>query len=51
MTGHLVWDDFLGLYTLLDMFDQSDEDLMLAHMIHKAHKDFEVMNCCFETLI
>ena len=39
--GHLVWDDFLGLYTLLDIFDQTDENLMLTHMIRKATKDFE----------
>jgi hypothetical protein len=27
--------------TVLDMFDQADEDLMLTHMIRKAHQDFE----------
>lgn len=39
--GHLVWDDFLGLYTLLDIFDQTDDNLMLTHMIRKATGDFE----------
>eukprot|EP00544_Gedaniella_sp_CCMP2646_P006542 CAMPEP_0202488970 /NCGR_PEP_ID=MMETSP1361-20130828/6839_1 /ASSEMBLY_ACC=CAM_ASM_000849 /TAXON_ID=210615 /ORGANISM="Staurosira complex sp., Strain CCMP2646" /LENGTH=366 /DNA_ID=CAMNT_0049118641 /DNA_START=357 /DNA_END=1457 /DNA_ORIENTATION=- len=38
--GHLVWDDFLGLYTLLDIFDQTDDNLMLTHMIRKATEDF-----------
>jgi hypothetical protein len=28
-------------HTVLDMFDQADEDLMLTHMIRKPHQDFE----------
>jgi len=35
-----VWDDFLGLYTLLDIFEQTEDKLMLTHMIRKASGDF-----------
>lgn len=38
--GHLVWDDFLALYTLLDIFDQADDKFMLSHMVRKAFDDF-----------
>lgn len=38
--GHLVWDDFLALYTLLDIFDQADDKLLLSHMIRKPTFDF-----------
>jgi hypothetical protein len=38
--GHLVWDDFLALYTLLDIFDQADDKFMLTHMVRKAFDDF-----------
>jgi len=36
-----VWDDFLGLYTLLDVFDKADDNLMLTHMLRKASDDFK----------
>lgn len=40
--GHLLWDDFLPLYTLLDMFDRTDEEhLALAHMLRPTTKEFE----------
>ena len=30
--GHLIWDDFLGLYTLLDTFDELDKHLLLSQL-------------------
>ena len=39
--GHLIWDDFLGIYSLLDIFDQADDNLMLTHMVRPATKDFD----------
>jgi len=38
--GHLIWDDFLGLYTLLDIFDQADDKTMLTHMYRPETEDF-----------
>ena len=39
--GHLIWDDFLGIYSLLDMFDQTNDNLILTHMVRPATKDFD----------
>ena len=39
--GHLLWDDFLPLYTLLDVFDRVDDRLFLAHMRRPNSKHFE----------
>jgi Glycosyltransferase 61 len=30
--GHLLWDDFLSIYTLLDIYDRVDDRLFLAQM-------------------
>lgn len=39
--GHLLWDDFLPLYTLLDIFDRVDDRLFLAHMRRPTTEYFE----------
>mmetsp|Transcript_29661 Transcript_29661/g.48947 ORF Transcript_29661/g.48947 Transcript_29661/m.48947 type:complete len:506 (-) Transcript_29661:238-1755(-) len=39
--GHLIWDDFLSLYTLLDVFDRTDDRIMLSQMIRPSTADFE----------
>jgi hypothetical protein len=39
--GHLLWDDFLPLYTLLDIFDRENDRLYLAHMRRESTEEFE----------
>lgn len=38
--GHLLWDDFLALYTLLDIFDREGDPLYLAHLIRPSTEEF-----------
>lgn len=39
--GHLIWDDFMALYTLLDIFDRVDDRLFLAQMRRPTTNEFE----------
>jgi hypothetical protein len=39
--GHLQWDDFMPLYTLLDIFDRVDDLLYLAQMRRPTTDEFE----------
>lgn len=39
--GHLLWDDFMALYTLLDIFDRVDDRLFLAQMRRPTNDEFE----------
>jgi hypothetical protein len=38
--GHLLWDDFLSIYTLLDIFDRTDDRLFLAQMRRPKSQTF-----------
>jgi hypothetical protein len=37
----LIWDDFLSLYTLLDVFDRTEDRVMLSQMMRPVTDDFE----------
>lgn len=39
--GHLQWDDFMALYTLLDIFDRVDDRLYLAQMRRPTTDEFQ----------
>lgn len=39
--GHLLWDDFMPLYTLLDMFDRENDHLLLAHLRRRPSDEFK----------
>lgn len=42
--GHLLWDSFLPIYTLLEMFDLKDKELFLTEMFQRKGDCPELMN-------
>jgi len=38
--SHLIWDDLLSIYTLLDMFGRTEDNIMLSQMKRPVTADF-----------